>query len=209
MHADGTIGGCRGRRLQQLVEARDAELDPERRGLGERGAGRVQPREDRRDDAGAAQGERLADVGDAEAGRAALERGDGRAHGAVAVAVGLDDRDDLGVGEPAQVAHVRGRSRRRRSVASRRTPAGRRLTSRLRRRRRIPASATTYAIAKPASCDIERCRVVMPLSATMAAVEPVSVNQGRPDASGVISSPRSSAAPSDPPSALMSASLAA
>ena len=30
------------------------------------------------------------------------------AHGAVAVAVGLDDRDDLGVGEPAQVPHVRG-----------------------------------------------------------------------------------------------------
>ena len=56
----------------------------------------------------AAQGERLADVGDAEAAGAALERGGGRAHGAVAVAVGLDDRDHLGVGQPAQVPHVRG-----------------------------------------------------------------------------------------------------
>ena len=45
---------------------------------------------------GAAQRERLADVGDAEAGGAALERGDRRAHGAVAVAVGLDDGDHLG-----------------------------------------------------------------------------------------------------------------
>ena len=76
-------------------------------GLGEGRAGGVQPREDRRDDAGPAQGERLADVGDAEPGRAALERRDGAAHGAVAVAVGLDDRDDLGVGEPAEVPHVR------------------------------------------------------------------------------------------------------
>ena len=66
----------------------------------------MQPREDRRDDARAAQGERLADVGDAEAGRTALERGDGRAHGAVPVAVGLDDGDHLGVGEPAQVPDV-------------------------------------------------------------------------------------------------------
>ena len=77
-------------------------------GLGERRAGSVQPREDRRDDAGAAQSERLADVGDAEPRRAARERGDGRAHGAVAVAVGLDDGDDLGAGEPAQVADVGG-----------------------------------------------------------------------------------------------------
>ena len=67
VHADGAIPGCRGRRLQQLIEVRDAQLDPGRRRLDERRAGRVQPREDRGHDAAAAQGERLADVGDAEA----------------------------------------------------------------------------------------------------------------------------------------------
>ena len=45
---------------------------------------------------GAAERERFADVGDAEPGGPALERRDRRAHGAVAVAVGLDDGDDLG-----------------------------------------------------------------------------------------------------------------
>ncbi len=108
VHPDGTIAGCRRRGLQQLIEVRDPQLDPHRGRLDERGARRVQPREDRRGDAAAAQREGLADVGDAEPGRAALERRDRRAHGAVAVAVGLDDGDHLGVGESAQVPHVRG-----------------------------------------------------------------------------------------------------
>ena len=48
----------------------------------------------------------------------------------------------------------------------------------------------------------------MPRSAITAAVEPVRVNQGRPDASGVISI-SVQCTPSEPPSALISASFAA
>ena len=126
MNADRAILGCRGRRLQQLIEVRHAELDTRRRRFDERRPGRVQPRQDGRHDAAAAQGERLTDVGDADSAGAALERGGRRAHGTVAVAVRLDDGDHLGVGQPAQVPHVR----RDRADVDRRLPqhaAGRRL----------------------------------------------------------------------------------
>ncbi len=157
----------------------------------------------------AAQGERLADVGDAEAGRAALERRDRGAHRAVAVAVGLDDRDDLGAGQPAQVPHVRGdRADVDGRLAQDAGGQAAHAVPPVAAVRSASASAMTYAIANPASCDIDRCRVVIPRSATTAAVDPVRREPGAPRRLGVISI-SVQCRPSEPPSALMSASLAA
>ena len=182
VHTHWAIDGCRGRRLQQLVEARDARARSRATAASRKsGSGGVQPREDRRVDAGPAQRERLADVGDAEPRRAALECRDRGAHGAVAVAVGLDDGDDLGAGQPAQMPHVRGDRADVDGRLAQHSGGPRRLTRRppAGARGRVgsagpaPPSTTTYAIAKPASCDIERCSVVPPLAGDDAAVAPV------------------------------------
>ena len=82
--------------------------------------GHVQPGQQPAADAGRAQREALGQLGHAEPGRAARERGPGARHQPVAVGVGLDDRHHLGRPGPARAARRRcrgsrsGRSRRRR-----------------------------------------------------------------------------------------------
>ena len=69
-------------------------------------------------------------------------------------------------------------------------------------------SATTYAVASPASCESERCTAAMPRAATVAAVSPLSAKTGLPLGSDATSM-SVQWTPSEPPSALMSASFAA
>ncbi len=80
-------------------DRRQPVRDDRGRGLG-RGLGQ---HEDRRVDAGLAQRHALLDERDPEPGRAGIERGARDRHGAVAVAVGLDHREEFGgIGEPCE-----------------------------------------------------------------------------------------------------------
>ena len=103
------------------------------------------------------------------------------AHGAVAVAVGLDDGDDLGRRSAGAGAARSRRSRRRRSsprAAPR--PAARLIAPSACRAGPARLRATTNAVGEPARRATSRGAVpVMPRSATTSAVDPVRVNHGR------------------------------
>ena len=85
----------RGQQLTQLTRRGQRQLDVGLQRGSEVGARRVQPGQHRRGDAFAAQHQRLLDGGDSDLGGARRECGAGDLGGAVAVAVGLDDRHHL------------------------------------------------------------------------------------------------------------------
>ena len=93
----------------ELAHRRHRDLHVRAQRGREIGAGRVQPREDRRGDAVAPQRERLVNGRDPEFGRPGDQRGAGHAGGAVPVAVGLDHRHHpRGPGVIAQQPNVVG-----------------------------------------------------------------------------------------------------
>ena len=142
VHARDALRRCRSRCRLELLEARDAELDAGGDRIVEAPPRGVQPREQRRGDACPPQRERLVDIGDAQARRAAGEGGDGRRDRTVPVAVGLDHGEQLGACQPPQVPHVLAD---RRGVDARLAEGG-----------AHPDSSTTKAAASPASCVIVR-----------------------------------------------------
>src|SRR5690606_957384 len=104
---------------------------------------RVQPREEGGVDPGRAKGERLLEVGDAEASRSAVERSARDGHRAVTVGVRLDDGEQFGRCDE---------TREKSGVVAHRLE----VDARLAEQGAVghEDSATTCAIAIPASCDI-------------------------------------------------------